>query len=59
MLAGARGRKAVNISALVNIIVKVSKMAMANKKIAELDFNPVIIDERTAVVADARIMHES
>lgn len=58
LLAGVRGKKAVNIGALVNMIVKVSKMVMTNKKIAELDFNPIMVDEKKAVIADARIMVE-
>ena len=56
LLTGARGKNAVNIKDLANLIVKVSKMVMANKKIAELDFNPVIVDEKKAIIADARII---
>lgn len=55
ILEGARGQKPVNINALVDILVKTSKLA-ENKKILELDFNPIIVDEKSAVIVDARIM---
>lgn len=55
MLAGARGKEPVNMEALSGIIVKISKLA-ENKKIMEIDFNPVIVNERSAFIADARII---
>jgi acetyl-CoA synthetase (ADP-forming) len=58
VLEGARGEKGVNIDALVNVITKTSNMVLKNKKIAELDFNPVIVDEKKAAIADARIIVE-
>lgn len=58
ILEGIRGEKAVNIGALVNIIVKTSDMVLKNKKIKELDFNPVIINEKKATIVDARIIFE-
>ncbi len=58
ILEGVRGEKGVNIDALVNIIIKTSDMVIKNKKIVELDFNPIIVDEKKAVVVDARIIME-
>ena len=58
ILKGVRGKKGVNIDAIVNIITKVSKMATDKKEIAELDFNPVIADDKKAYIADVRMMHE-
>ena len=58
ILEGIRGGKAVNIDSLVNIIVKISDMVLKNKKITELDFNPIIADEKKAVIVDARIIIE-
>lgn len=55
LLSGARGRKPVNIDAIAGIIVKTSRLA-ENRSIIELDFNPVMADEKTAVIVDARIM---
>jgi acetyl-CoA synthetase (ADP-forming) len=58
ILEGIRGEKGVNIDALVNIITKTSDMVIKNKKIIELDFNPIIVDEKKATVVDARIIVE-
>ncbi len=33
-------------------------MVLKNKKIIELDFNPIIADEKKAVIADVRIIVE-
>ena len=57
LLEGVRGGKAVNIDAIADIIVKTSKLA-ENKKIREIDFNPVIVNERSAAIIDVRIMVE-
>jgi len=58
ILKGARGKKPVNIDALVKILMKVSSMSIKNKKIQEMDLNPVIVDEKSAVVVDVRIITE-
>ncbi|MCX6707049.1 MAG: acetate--CoA ligase family protein [Candidatus Woesearchaeota archaeon] len=55
ILAGARGSNPVNLEALSNIIMRISKLA-ENKNIIEIDFNPVIVNERSAFIADARII---
>jgi acyl-CoA synthetase (NDP forming) len=56
ILKGVRGKKGVNIEAIADIVAKVSKMAMDKKDIAELDLNPVMVDEKKAYVADVRMM---
>jgi len=58
ILKGARGEKPVKISALVDLLMKVSKLSIENKKIVELDLNPVFVDEKSAKVVDVRIMVE-
>ncbi|MBW2996096.1 acetate--CoA ligase family protein [Candidatus Woesearchaeota archaeon] len=58
ILRGVRGSPPVKISALVDLLVKASRLAIENKKIQELDFNPVIVDEKTAVIVDVRILTE-
>ena len=58
ILEGVRGEKAVNIGALVNIIVKTSDIVLKNKKIIELDFNPIVVNEKKATIVDARIIVE-
>lgn len=55
ILHGYRGEKS-NVDSLANIIVKVSNIMMKNKKIQELDLNPVFVNQLRAVVADARII---
>ena len=58
ILKGFRGESPVKISALTDILVKVSNLSMKEKKILEIDFNPIIIDEKSAKIADARVMVE-
>ncbi len=56
LLEGFRGKKPVNKKLIVDLLMKASKMAMNEKKINEADFNPVIITDKKAYVADARII---
>ncbi|MBW2982246.1 acetate--CoA ligase family protein [Candidatus Woesearchaeota archaeon] len=59
ILEGIRGEKAVNIDALASIITKISNMVLKNKKIIELDLNPIIVNDKKATIVDARIIVES
>lgn len=54
ILNGARGKKPINLSVLADIITRTSNL----KNIKELDFNPVIVNENSAVIVDARIIAE-
>lgn len=56
LLDGFRGAKKANINAVVDIIVKTSDLVLKNKDIVELDFNPVIVNEKNAKIVDVRIM---
>lgn len=56
VLSGVRGKGPVDIRKLAHIIVKVSRLMLANKDVRELDLNPVIVNERAAVVVDARVI---
>jgi len=58
LLKGARGQRPVNIEAIANILVKIGKLALENKKILQLDLNPIIANEKTAKIVDAKIMVE-
>jgi len=52
MLAGARGKRPGDIPALVEIILKISQMAMEVPDLEELEMNPVMVgDEGTGVIA--------
>ena len=57
ILEGARGKEKINIESIAKIIVKLSELS-EDKKIVEVDFNPIIATEKTAKVVDARIMIE-
>jgi len=57
VLEGARGRRA-NLKKLENVLFKASRLAGKYKNIEELDINPLIVNEKKAVVVDARISFE-
>ena len=54
MLSGSRGRPPVDENAIADVIVKTSKM-MVEEGLDELDFNPLIANEKGCVVVDCRI----
>jgi len=56
LMQGLRGQKPSNFEAVVDIIIKLSKMVMKEKNIEQIDFNPVIVNENVAKVVDARIL---
>jgi len=56
LLTGFRGEPAVNLSLLKKILVKASYIPVKNPSISELDINPLIINEKDAVVVDSRIV---
>jgi len=58
MLNGARGQKPVNFKALENCLMGVSNMVWKNKKVKELDINPLFVNEREAIAVDVRIFTE-
>ncbi|MBA2780042.1 acetate--CoA ligase family protein [Billgrantia kenyensis] len=56
ILAGVRGEKAVDKSALVDLLLKVSRIADAYPELSELDLNPVIVNSDGYAVVDARVI---
>lgn len=56
ILFGARNEKPVSRKVLVAALVKISKLAVKNKKIEELDINPFMVNEKSGKIADARIV---
>jgi acyl-CoA synthetase (NDP forming) len=56
VLEGARKGIKANIDAIANIITNASKLVEKNKQIAEIDFNPIIVNEKTARVVDTRMI---
>jgi acetyl-CoA synthetase (ADP-forming) len=58
LLQGYRGKESANISALVEIILKISKLIEENPHIKELELNPIFVYREKAVGVDARIILE-
>ncbi len=59
ILKGARNTESSDIEALIDIILKVSKLAVDLPVIEELDLNPVLVYGKSACVVDARIILNS
>ncbi|MBI5884472.1 acetate--CoA ligase family protein [archaeon] len=55
LLNGFRGEPQVNFKALEELLLSTSNLLM-HEKIKELDFNPVIVNEKNAWIADARVI---
>jgi acetyl-CoA synthetase (ADP-forming) len=58
VLRGYRGMPAVDVDAIVSILLGVSRLVMEHSVVKELDLNPVMVYERGAKVVDARIILE-
>ncbi len=59
MLAGARGRPAVDRAALVRLIVGLSTLAADRPDIVEIDLNPVLAGPDGAIAVDALVVVEA
>jgi len=59
ILKGYRGQKPVNIDKLTEILVSISKLIQKEKNIQEIDLNPVIVNQKKALVVDAKIIINS
>lgn len=58
ILKGYRGQPPVDIDAIVDVLLGVSKLVMEHSIIKELDLNPIMVYEKGAKVVDARIILE-
>ena len=56
ILDGVRGEAASNVGSLIDILERISQLAMRHPEIKELDINPVIVNANGAVTVDARII---
>lgn len=59
LLDGYRGATPVNVAALEDLLMRVAAMSEAHSEIADIDFNPVVVHERGAVIVDARVRIEA
>lgn len=59
LLDGYRGAPRVDVSALEDVLVRVSAMVEAHAEVAEMDLNPLIADPSGVVVVDARVRLET
>ena len=59
ILAGYRGSSELDVDALVTTIVDVSRLAVEDPHIIELDLNPVLVSTTGAVTVDVRIVVEN
>jgi acetyltransferase len=55
LLSGYRGRPAIDASALIDVLLKLSQLICDHAEIAELDINPLIADENGVIALDARL----
>jgi acyl-CoA synthetase (NDP forming) len=55
LLEGFRGAAPADVPALLDVIHRVSAMALAHPSIAEMDLNPVIVLPHGAAIVDARV----
>jgi len=55
ILHGYRGKRGVDVQAIANLIVKISRL-MENPQVSEVDANPVFAKSEGAVCVDARII---
>jgi acyl-CoA synthetase (NDP forming) len=55
---GYRGAPAVNVEALENLLLRVGVLADEIPEVAEMDLNPVIVDDRDAIGVDVKIRVE-
>ena len=55
LLTGFRGAKACDVGALEEALLRVSAMVEDIPQIAELDCNPLVVQERGTLILDARV----
>jgi len=58
ILNGFRGSEVVNLDSLIDVLVNLSNISLNNKNIKEIDLNPVIVNNKKALVVDSFFLYE-
>ena len=56
ILNGARGKKKVDLDKIAEMMVNLSNLSIKEEKIQSMDFNPVMVTDKQAVITDLRII---
>jgi acetyl-CoA synthetase (ADP-forming) len=56
ILDGARGKTKVDLVRIAEMLVNISNLSMREEKIQSIDFNPVMVTDKQALIADFRII---
>jgi acetyltransferase len=56
ILKGMRGEAACHLAGIADALLRVSQLACGHPEIAEIDINPLFVNEREAIVVDARFI---
>jgi len=58
ILKGFRGSLAVNLEKIIDILVNLSKLSLENQNIKEIDLNPIIVNDKKALIVDTSFLYE-
>lgn len=56
ILDGARGKKKVDLEKIAEMIVGLSNLSIKEEKVQSIDFNPIMVTDKQALIADFRII---
>jgi acetyl-CoA synthetase (ADP-forming) len=56
ILNGARGKKKVDLAGIAEMIVNLSNLSFKEEKVQSIDFNPVMVTDKQALITDFRII---
>jgi acyl-CoA synthetase (NDP forming) len=57
LLSGYRGEKPVDMEAIIELLLKTSRLLYDNEKVKEMDMNPVIVYEKGYCAVDVRVIN--
>ena len=57
ILKGFRGSPAVNLEKLIDVLINLSKLSLENPEIKEIDFNPIIVNNKKALLVDTFFLY--